>query len=39
LIGQAHSTGILLQKFERSGMNLRVRPPVEVRTTVWFNPD
>ncbi len=39
LIGQAHATGILLQKFERSGMNLRVQPPVEVRTTVWFNPD
>jgi len=39
LIGQAHSTGILAQKFERSGMNLRVKPPVEVRTTVWFNPD
>ena len=39
LIGQAHSTGILVQKFERSGMNLRVQPPVDVRTTVWFNPD
>ncbi len=39
LIGQAHASGILLQKFERSGMNLRVQPPVEVRTTVWFNPD
>ncbi|NUQ83992.1 MAG: ABC transporter permease [Anaerolineales bacterium] len=39
LIGQAHSTGILMQRFERSGMNLRVQPPVEVRTTVWFNPD
>ena len=39
LIGQAHASKILLQKFERSGMNLRVQPPVEVRTTVWFNPD
>ncbi|MDX1377967.1 MAG: ABC transporter permease [Anaerolineales bacterium] len=39
LIGQAHSTGIMLERFERSGMNLRVRPPVEVRTTVWYNPD
>jgi ABC-2 type transport system permease protein len=39
LIGQAHASGILLQKFERSGMNLHVQPPVEVRTTVWFNPD
>ena len=39
LIGQAHSTGIMLERFERSGMNMRVRPPVEVRTTVWYNPD
>ncbi|MDL1911608.1 ABC transporter permease [Chloroflexi bacterium CFX6] len=39
LIGQAHSIGILQQKFERSGMTLRVQPPIEVRTTVWFNPD
>ena len=39
LIGQTHSTGILMEKFERSGMNLRVRPPVEVRTRVWYNPD
>ncbi|RIK31766.1 MAG: ABC transporter permease [Anaerolineae bacterium] len=39
LIGQAHASKILLQKFERSGMNLRVQPSVEVRTTVWFNPD
>lgn len=39
LIGQAHALSILLQRFERSGMSLRVQPPVEVRTTVWFNPD
>ncbi|MEP0806620.1 MAG: ABC transporter permease [Chloroflexota bacterium] len=39
LIGQAHALNILLQRFERSGMSLRVQPPVEVRTSVWFNPD
>ncbi|HXF85601.1 MAG TPA: ABC transporter permease [Anaerolineales bacterium] len=39
LIGQAHSTSILMQRFERSGMNLRIQMPVEVRTSVWFNPD
>jgi len=39
LIGQSHATSILAQKFERSGMTLRVQPPVEVRTRVWFNPD
>ena len=39
LIGQTHSTGILMEKFERGGMNLRVQPPVQVRTRVWYNPD
>lgn len=39
LIGQSHSTGIMFERFERSGMNLRVRPPMEVHTTVWYNPD
>lgn len=39
LISQAHATGILAQKFAMSGMNLQVQPPVEARTTVWYNPD
>ncbi|NOH01975.1 MAG: ABC transporter permease [Chloroflexi bacterium] len=39
LISQAHSTEILTRKFSRTGSNLRVQPPVEVRTTVWYNPD
>ncbi|MBI3175694.1 MAG: ABC transporter permease [Chloroflexi bacterium] len=39
LISQAHATGILSERFARTGMNLRVQPPVEVRTTVWYNPD
>ncbi len=39
LISQAHSTEILTQRFSRSGSTLRVQPPVEVRTTVWYNPD
>jgi ABC-2 type transport system permease protein len=39
LISQAHSTEILSERFARSGQNLRVRPPVEARTTVWYNPD
>jgi ABC-2 type transport system permease protein len=39
LISQAHATELLSQKFARTGMNLRVQPPVEVRTTVWYNPD
>ena len=39
LISQSHSTQILTQRISRSGLNLRVQPPVEVRTTVWYNPD
>jgi ABC-2 type transport system permease protein len=39
LISQAHATEILAERFARSGMNLQVHPPVEARTTVWYNPD
>jgi ABC-2 type transport system permease protein len=39
LIGQAHATGILAEKLERSGQNFDLQPPVDVRTNVWYNPD
>jgi ABC-2 type transport system permease protein len=39
LISQSHSTEILIERFASTGSNLRVRPPLEVRTTVWYNPD
>lgn len=39
LIGQAHATNILAEKVSRSGQGLKLQPPVEVRTTVWYNPD
>ena len=39
LIGQTHATGILAEKVSRSGQNLKLQPPVEVRTTVWYNPE
>ena len=39
LISQSHSTEILTQTFARTGMNLKVQPPVQVHTTVWYNPD
>ncbi|MCX6078792.1 MAG: ABC transporter permease [Chloroflexi bacterium] len=39
LIGQNHATRILAEKISRSGQNFKVQPPVEVRTTVWYNPD
>ncbi|PWH15904.1 MAG: ABC transporter permease [Anaerolineae bacterium] len=39
LIGQSHATTILSQKVARAGLALKLQPPVEVRTTVWYNPD
>lgn len=39
LIGQNHATRILMQKFNRTGLGIQVQPPVEIRTTVWYNPD
>ncbi len=39
LISQSHSTEILTERFASTGTNMRVQPPVEVRTRVWYNPD
>lgn len=40
LIGQQHATGLMLERLERSGMDLEsFQPPLEVRTRVWYNPD
>jgi ABC-2 type transport system permease protein len=39
LIGQSHATTILSERMARSGQGLKLQPPVDVRTTVWYNPD
>ena len=39
LISQAHATGILTERIARTGMNLRIQTPVQVHTSVWYNPD
>lgn len=39
LIGQDFSTGIMASRITRVGQGFNVQPPVEVRTTVWYNPD
>lgn len=39
LVGQSHATQILSERLARSGQNFSLQPPVEVRTTVWYNPD
>jgi ABC-2 type transport system permease protein len=39
LIGQAHATQVMQSRLERSGLSAAFTPPVEVRTSVWYNPD
>ena len=39
LIGQAHATRILSERFAARGLSGTVRLPVEVRSQVWYNPD
>ena len=39
LIGQSQATTLMTERLARSGLNLQLRPPLEVRTTVWYNPD
>lgn len=40
LIGQQHATALMLEKLERAGVKMEaLRPPLEVRTRVWYNPD
>ncbi|PKN97622.1 MAG: ABC transporter permease [Chloroflexi bacterium HGW-Chloroflexi-4] len=40
LIGQAHSTKLMMENLQRAGVNTdRLQQPVEIRTQVWYNPD
>jgi ABC-2 type transport system permease protein len=40
LIGQQHATTLMLEKLERSGLDVEnFQPPLDVRTRVWYNPD
>jgi ABC-2 type transport system permease protein len=39
LIGQSHSTDLLIKKMARAGQSIKLSPPVDIRTTVWYNPD
>jgi len=39
LIGQAYSTQILETRLAARGQTAAVQPPVQVNTTVWYNPD
>jgi ABC-2 type transport system permease protein len=39
LIGQSYSTNLLIKKMARAGQSIKLSPPVDIRTTVWYNPD
>lgn len=39
LIGQQLSTRILFEQLARRGQTTAIRPPVDVRSQVWYNPD
>lgn len=39
LIGQAYSTQVLEARLLRRGQATVIQPPVQVSTTVWYNPD
>lgn len=39
LIGQSYSIKVLTEQASRQGRAATVRPPLEVRTRVWYNPD
>lgn len=39
LISQNFATELMVDKMNRSGLNMDLTLPVEIRTTVWYNPD
>jgi ABC-2 type transport system permease protein len=40
LIGQQHATSLMLQRLERSGLDVEnFQPPLQVQIRVWYNPD
>lgn len=39
LIGQSYSIKVLTERAAHQGQAATVRPPLEVRTRVWYNPD
>jgi ABC-2 type transport system permease protein len=40
LIGQAHATQLMMERLQRSGLDVsKFQPPLQVRMRVWYNPD
>jgi ABC-2 type transport system permease protein len=39
VIGQHQATQVLAERMARRGQTAAIRPPIDVRTQVWYNPD
>lgn len=39
MIGQEHATQILVEQMDKLGRSTIIKPPVEVLSQVWYNPD
>ena len=39
MIGQEHATQILVEQMDKLGRSAIIKPPVEVLSQVWYNPD
>ncbi len=39
LIAQNYATELMVERLQASGLNVRLKQPIDVRTTVWYNPD
>ncbi len=39
LIAQNYATNLMVERLQRSGLTVRMQLPIDVRTTVWYNPD
>jgi ABC-2 type transport system permease protein len=38
MIGQTQATKIMMERLEKRGLSNVIRPPIDVRTQVWYNP-
>ena len=39
LIAQNYATDLMVERLQASGLNVRLQQPIDVRTSVWYNPD
>jgi ABC-2 type transport system permease protein len=39
LIGQSYSTKVMVERMSRKGLPISTTPAIDIRSTVWYNPD